>query len=177
MKYFEKIKGKRIYLSPVSLEDAEIYTKWLNDTNISDGLGSTHKVVSLEGEKEWLSNVLKKGDYTFAIIKRDENTLLGNASIMDVNPVCRIGTLGIFIGEQKERNKGYGAEALKLLLDYGFNILNLNNINLAVFSFNKNAIACYKKIGFKEYGVRHECYFLNGKYYDEILMEILRKDY
>lgn len=177
MKYFEKIKGKRIYLSPVSLEDAEIYTKWLNDTNISDGLGSTHKVVSLEGEKEWFSNVLKKGDYTFAIIKRDENTLLGNASIMDVNPVCRTGTLGIFIGEEKERNKGYGAEALKLLLDYGFNILNLNNINLAVFSFNKNAIACYKKIGFKEYGVRHECYFLNGKYYDEILMEILRKDY
>ena len=96
---------------------------------------------------------------------------------MDVNPVCRTGTLGIFIGEQKERNKGYGAEALKLLLDYGFNILNLNNINLAVFSFNKNAIACYKKIGFKEYGVRHECYFLNGKCYDEILMEILRKDY
>lgn len=57
MKYFEKIKGKRIYLSPVSLEDAEIYTKWLNDTNILDGLGRTHKVVSLEGEKEWLSNV------------------------------------------------------------------------------------------------------------------------
>lgn len=177
MKYFEKIKGKRIYLSPLSLEDSEIYTKWLNGISISDGLGSTHKVVSLEGEKEWLSNVLKNGDYTFAIIKRDGNTLLGNASIMDVNPVCRTGTLGIFIGEQKERNKGYGAEALKLLLDYGFNILNLNNINLAVFSFNKNAIACYKKIGFKEYGVRHECYFLNGKYYDEILMEILRKDY
>ena len=126
---------------------------------------------------DWGVPPSSKGDYAFAIIKRDENTLLGNASIMDVNPVCRTGTLGIFIGEQKERNKGYGAEALKLLLDYGFNILNLNNINLAVFSFNKNAIACYKKIGFKEYGVRHECYFLNGKYYDEILMEILRKDY
>lgn len=51
MKYFEKIKGKRIYLSPVSLEDTEIYTKWLNDASISDGLGRTHMVVSLEGEK------------------------------------------------------------------------------------------------------------------------------
>ena len=96
----------------MSIEDSEIYTKWLNDNSVTDGLRRTYKVVNLEAEKEWLSDVLKKEDYTFAIIKRDENTLLGNASIMEVNLVCRTGTLGIFIGEEKERNKGYGAEAL-----------------------------------------------------------------
>ncbi len=95
---------------------------------------------------------------------------------MDVETVNKIGTLSIFVGEEKERNKGYGTEALKLLLDYGFNVLNLNNINLSVFSFNKRAIDFYKNIGFKEYGVRHESYFLNGEYHDEIFMEILKKD-
>ena len=64
-----------------------------------------------------------------------------------------------------------------LWLDYGFNFLRLHNIKLDVFSFNKQAIECYKKVGFKEYGVRHESYFLDGKWYDEISMEILEKDY
>lgn len=66
---------------------------------------------------------------------------------------------------------------MKLLLDYGFNYINLNNIDLGVFSFNTQAIRCYKKVGFKEYGTRHEAYFLNGKYYDKICMEYLRKDF
>lgn len=64
-----------------------------------------------------------------------------------------------------------------LLLDFGFKYLNLNNIDLQVFDFNKNAIDCYKKVGFKEYGRRHEAYYCGGKYHDVIYMEILRKEY
>ena len=66
---------------------------------------------------------------------------------------------------------------MKLLLDFGFKYLNLNNIDLQVFDFNKNAIACYKKVGFKEYGRRHECHFLDGKYHDSVSMEILEDDF
>lgn len=75
---------------------------------------------------------------------------------------------------EDNRNKGYGAEVLDLLLDYGFNYLNLNNIMLNVKSFNERAIACYKKVGFKEFGRRRESYFLNGKYYDDIQFELLK---
>ena len=57
------------------------------------------------------------------------------------------------------------------MIDLWFKYLNLNNIDLQVFNFNENAIACYKKLGFKEYGRRHEAYYCNGKYYDEIFME------
>ena len=74
-------------------------------------------------------------------------------------------------------NKGYGAEVLNLLLDYGFNYLNMNNIMLNVKSFNERAIACYKKVGFKEYGRRREAYFLNGKYYDHVFMDILAREF
>ena len=58
-----------------------------------------------------------------------------------------------------------------------FNFQNMHNINLCVFQFNERAINCYKKIGFKEYGRRHEAYFLDGKYYDIIEMEILEDDF
>lgn len=75
------------------------------------------------------------------------------------------------------RNKGYGTEAIQLILDYGFNYLNLNNIKLDVLSFNERAIACYKKCGFKEYGRRRKSEFINGKYYDRISMDILKEEF
>ena len=79
------------------------------------------------------------------------------------------------IGDEENRSKGYGTEAMKLLVDYGFNILGLHNIDLNVFEFNKQAIKAYEKVGFKEYGRRHESYFLDGKFYDEISMEIINE--
>lgn len=78
---------------------------------------------------------------------------------------------------REARNKGYGTEAIQLILDYGFNYLNLNNIKLDVLSFNERAIACYKKCGFKEYGRRRKSEFINGKYYDRISMDILKEEF
>ncbi|HET6871520.1 MAG TPA: GNAT family protein, partial [Sporolactobacillaceae bacterium] len=72
--------------------------------------------------------------------------------------------------------KGLGTEAVQLIVEYGFKILNLNNIMLQVFEFNKSAIRSYEKAGFNEFGRRREAYYLNGKYYDDIYMEILAKD-
>ena len=60
------------------------------------------------------------------------------------------------VGEKEYRDKGYGQDATKLLLDYGVNLLNLNSIMLGTFSFNERAINCYKKVGFKEIGRRRQ---------------------
>lgn len=87
------------------------------------------------------------------------------------------GEIGIFIGDSNYRFNGYGREALNLLLDYGFNYLNLDNIYLEVISFNEIAINCYKNIGFRETYRYRENYLLNGKYYDTIYMKILKSDF
>ncbi|MCF7815351.1 MAG: GNAT family N-acetyltransferase, partial [Candidatus Cloacimonetes bacterium] len=84
---------------------------------------------------------------------------------------------GIFIGNKNYWGKGYGSEALSLLLDYGFNILNLNNIMLETFSFNERALKSYKKVGFKEIGRRRQAIIMGGKKYDEILLDILAEDF
>ena len=96
---------------------------------------------------------------------------------MKIDNINRCAEVGLFIGDEENRNKGYGAEALRLLSDYSFNYLNLNNIQLGVKAFNERAIACYKKVGFKEYGRRREAYFLNGKYYDHVFMDILAREF
>ena len=173
MKYFKKIVGERLYLSPMNVEDIETYVKWMSDRKVTDNLGNTRSVCTLPLEKEYIES-RKSSDYDFSIVLNDD-TLIGNISLMNVNLVSRKATLGIFIGEEKHRSKGYGTEAIKLLVDYGFNILGLHNIDLNVFEFNKGAIKAYEKVGFKEYGRRHESYYLDGKFHDEISMEIINK--
>jgi hypothetical protein len=54
MKYFKKLVGEKVYLSPMNIEDAEIYTKWLNDFNVTNGLGNSNLILSVEDEKEWI---------------------------------------------------------------------------------------------------------------------------
>ena len=176
MKYFKKLVGDRIYLSPRSIEDAEKFTEWLNDFETTDYLGRSDQLVTLEGEKEFLEKNTNP-EAGFAIVTLDGDKLIGTVSLERIKHVYRTATLGIFIGDKDYRSKGYGTEAIKLILEYGFKYLNLNNIDLSVMSFNERAIACYKKCGFKKYGRRRECRFINGKYYDCISMDILAREF
>lgn len=176
MKYFKKLIGENIYLSPMNIEDAETYTKWMNDFNVTDYLG-INEICTMASEKNWIEESTKNSKIQFAIVNLKTDILIGNIGLMDINQTKRCATVGIFIGEEENRGKGYGTDAIRLLLDYGFNYLNYNNIMLNVFSFNERAIASYKKVGFKEFGRRRQSYFLNGKYYDEVCMDILAEEF
>lgn len=176
MKYFKKLVGEKVYLAPMMMENLEKYTEWMNDFETTDYIGTSASITSLEGERNWLERNIDN-DGMFCIVEKESDKLIGNMGLKDINHLHRTATLGIFIGDKESRNKGYGTEAIKLLLDYGFNYLNLNNIKLDVFEFNQRAKACYEKCGFKEYGRRRKCYFLNGKYYDSIEMEILAEEF
>ena len=176
MKYFKKLVGEKVYLAPMMMENLEKYTEWLNDFETTDYIGRSASIVTVEGEKKWLERNIET-DGMLCIVENESNKLIGNIGLKDIDHLHRTATLGIFIGDRDSRNKGYGTDSIKLLLDYGFNYLNLKNIKLDVFEFNKRAKACYEKCGFKEYGRRRKCYFLNGKYYDRIEMDILSEEF
>ena len=176
MKYFKKLVGKRIYLSPRNVEDVEVFTEWMNDFFITDYIGRSYRTVTLQDEKEYLEKA-NTGKDTFAIIDIETNEMIGTIGLHSVDNVNRTATLGIFIGNKNYWSKGYGTEAIQLILDFGFNYLNLNNIELALMEFNQRALKCYQKCGFKEIGRRRKCNFINGKYYDSILMDILAEEF
>jgi len=176
MKYYKKLVGERIYLSPQCIEDAPKYLEWVNSFSTTDGLGTSSRVMSLPLEEEFLRRTQKE-ECQLAIVKLDNDELIGNASLFNIDHIRRIAITGLFIGPVEERNKGYGTEVLRLLVDYGFNYLNLHNIMLNVWSFNEAAIACYKKVGFKEIGRRRESCRLNGRYYDDVHMDILSSEW
>jgi len=175
MKYFKKLIGERVYLSPINTDDLETYTKWLNDYDVSRNLTLYPQLISLTNEKKALEQMTSEGQ-NFAIVLAENDTLLGNISLMEISSINRTATLGLFIGEADCRGKGYGAEAIQLIINYGFKTLNLHNIMLNVNADNAQGIACYKKVGFREFGRRREAVFMDGKYFDNIYMEILSGD-
>ncbi|MBE5806305.1 MAG: GNAT family N-acetyltransferase [Clostridiales bacterium] len=176
MKYFKKLVGDRIYLSPRSVDDYEKYAEWLNDFQVTDYTGRSSKILTREAEKEYLEKNTNV-ESVFAIVELETDKLLGSVGIENIDHINRSGTLGIFIGDKDYRSKGYGTEAIRLVLEYGFKYLNLKNINLDVLACNERAIKCYEKCGFKEYGRRRKCKFVNGVYYDVINMDILDEEF
>ncbi len=176
MKYLKKLVGDRIYLSPRNPEDYEKFAEWLNDFNTTDYVGYSGKLMSIPGEKEYLEQN-NNPESTFSIVTLDEDKLIGTVSLEQVDNINRTATLGIFIGDTDYRSKGYGTEAIRLILEFGFRYKNLHNINLDLMAFNERAYKCYLKCGFKEYGRRRNCKYINGKYYDKISMDILEDEF
>lgn len=176
MKYFRKLIGEKCYLSPISLDDLEKYTEWVNDLEIGQFVLFASQVFDMDKERETLINLMKK-DLIFAIVEKDTNKAIGNCGLHMIDEVHRRATFGIFIGEKTYWNQNIGTEATALILDYGFNIMNLNNITLDVVAFNKRAIRSYEKVGFKYVGKRREYVFMAGQYHDVLIYDILASEF
>ena len=180
MQYFRKIVGDRIYLSPRGASDEEIekFTEWMNDFQVTDYINKSEQIMTAIGEKEWLENTARKNENkNFNIIDLNSNKLIGTIGLEKFNWTSRNAVLGIFIGDKNYRNNGYGTEAIKLLLEFGFKYLNLHSIRLSLLSVNERAHKCYLKCGFKDAGKSREEIFLNGKYYDKLYMDILEGEF
>jgi len=175
MRYFKKMVGTKCYLSPINLDDAEHFTKWLNDPEVANNLRATPDNISLSHEKKILEKLAD--DHRYAIVEIESDRLLGWAGLKDVDYVHRHCLFVVFIGEAEDRGKGYGSEAVRLLLEHAFDYLNMHNVGLWVFEYNTPAIACYKSIGFREVGRRRHALMRFGKFHDVILMDMLEDEF
>ena len=172
----KKLEGKFCYLSPISLEDTEKYYVWLNDLETSIYIRTFTQIITLPEEKQILQQIGDK-NYVMGIIDKRTNTLIGNCGLMDIDFINRSAELGIFIGEKDYRNKGFGEDATNLMLDFGFNALNLHNIWVKVYSYNEASMNLFRKCGFKIIGRRREAKIIGDSKYDEVLMDILSSEY
>jgi len=102
---------------------------------------------------------------------------LGEVVILDIDPDNRCAHIRITLFDKAHLGKGYGTEAMRLAVDYGFRVLKLHRISLDVFDFNPRAIRVYEKIGFKQEGIQRDTLFYDGKYHSSIIMAILEDDW
>jgi len=176
-KFLKTLVGDNVYLSPISLDDVEEYAEMVNDIKVSVGLGylSYTNIIDFESEKEFLISAKKEKMFAVRLLKNDE--LLGNIGFNSVDLLNRTAVIGIMLGNPNYQRKGYGIEAVKLILDYGFSFLNLRNISLSVFEYNEAAYNLYKKAGFKEVGRLRKAVEIVGKTYDVIIMDMLKEEF
>lgn len=178
MTYYKKIIGEKCYLSPCSLDDAVNWAAWLNDLAVTIPLGDeAYSQLPLERTREDLRLMLQNNDHVFTIVNLADDQAIGRILLFGLDLVNRSAMVGLFIGEKNLWGQGFGQDALKILLDYGFNLLNLHNIMLGVFAFNQRAIKSYSRIGFKEIGRRREARIIAGKKYDVVFMDILEDEF
>jgi len=175
MPYFKKVIGKRCYLSPIDPADVEKYTAWLNDLEVARSLNVAPLSISLPAEREALDKLARGQVYGIILLEGDR--LIGNCGFVALDHLNRTGEIGIFIGTKEYWGRGYGEEALRLLLGYGFDYLNLRSVMLQVYSFNERAIACYRKAGFRELGRRRKALLREGAEHDLVYMDILDEEF
>ena len=178
MPHFKKLVGAKCYLSPLAPEDAEAQARWENDLAVAIPLGDeAYLVTALDKVQEQIGGAIREQAHVFSIVDLATAQSIGRCMLFAVDQVNRSAMLGMLIGEREFQGRGYGQDATRLLLEYAFNLLNLNSVMLGTFAFNKRAIACYSKVGFREIGRRRQARLIAGRKYDVIFMDMLAEEF
>lgn len=111
------------------------------------------------------------------IALQENDQIIGDVVLMDMHAKNRSAHIRVAIDQSEHQGKGYGSEALLLMLDYGFGICNLHRIELEVYAFNERAIRTYEKLGFQREGVKRDVLFYNHQYHDAIQMSMLEDEF
>jgi diamine N-acetyltransferase len=174
------LSSKRVRLRAIERDDLPRFVAWLNDPDVARHV-VFHAPMSLPQEEKWYERILQlhTAEQPLVIERNAPEgwTPIGNIGFSDINWVNRSTELGIFIGEKTSWNQGYGREAIQLLLEYGFNTLNLNRIFLQVDETNPGGIHCYEHAGFVLEGRLRQAKFEDGHYIDLLLMSVLRSEW
>jgi len=174
------IVGQRVALGPVYRELTATYNRWINDFAMNAQLGQLPAPITVEQSiRGYDSRLDRDAEVRFVIYERrgeDGYRPIGIALLGDIDYRHRTGEYVIFIGEPDARSKGYGTETTRLMLNYAFSTLGLLNVLLTVFAFNERARRAYERAGFKEFGRRRQCYFMNGQFWDTIFMDCVAAD-
>jgi RimJ/RimL family protein N-acetyltransferase len=172
--------GKRIRFRAPERTDIPTFVSWFNDPEVRHGL-ALYTPMSIAQEEKWFEEMLKRPEIqqplTIEARSGEDWVTIGNTSLFSFNHQDHRAELGIVIGNKDYWNKGYGTEAITLLLKHCFETLNLNRVMLKVFKNNPRAIRCYEKSGFQHEGTMRQAHYQDGKYHDVLIMGILKEEW
>jgi RimJ/RimL family protein N-acetyltransferase len=176
----ELLTGEKVYLATLEPEKvAELFNRWTGDSEYWR-LANSDPVVqySVAGIKTWLEeHFYDKDDFFFTILTRQDNRSIGDVGLSGIDWIHRNAYLGISIGEREEWGKGYGTDAVRVILRLAFTELNLHRVSLTVFDYNQRAIRAYEKAGFRMEGRQRGYLKREGQRWDLLYMGILRHEW
>ncbi len=173
------MSGSQVYLRPLERTDLnDRYLGWLNDPEVTRYLETgIFPTTPQDLERFYEEVTASRNQIILAIVEAKSGRHIGNVKLGPIHWIHRSATLGILIGEKKSWGKGIGIEATRLMVEYGFNRLNLRRIDLGVFADHESAVRCYEQVGFKTEGRMREALVRDGEYKDRLWMGLLRSEY
>ena len=172
----KEIRGTSIILREQKIEDAKFFAYWYNQPQVMFQCGFT-EFTDEEREKDNINNNRKSEDSVWFTITDFDGNLIGETGLLRMWPVWHCTDLSIIIPDPKMQNKGYGTEAIRIMLDMAFSRYEMNRVAIGVVGLNTNALAFYSKIGFKQEGIQEQGYYYNNEHSDFIMMRILRHEW
>jgi diamine N-acetyltransferase len=174
------IVGKRIRLRAIDRPDLSFFAAWLDDPEVTAGL--MHIIpMSLTDEERWFNSMIERplDEHPLAIDVREEGgwKLIGDIGLAGIDARNRAAEVGIFIGDKRFWNQGYGSEAMTLMLRHAFQSLNLHRVMLRVYDTNPRAIRAYEKVGFIHEGRLRQAEYRFGRYIDVLVMSVLKDEW
>ena len=161
MDYEIIFESERINFIKLTEKLVQDYLDMVNDIEVQKFISHNRKTYELDGELEWIKSKLEENAIIFSMVEKETNEFIGNIEIMEIKN--NVGEMGIAITPKKQ-DKHYGQEAIKRFIEYAFNNLSLDGLELNVYNFNPRAIRCYEKTGFIKDG--------QGKSDEDIHMKI-----
>lgn len=173
----------RVYLKTLSMEDADSIAKYADDKDIAYNIAAIgefpfpYKKENAVSFIDFASNAwIANQEYHFGIHFLDTNELIGVIGFKNVNHKHRKGEIGYWMGKPFWGG-GYMKEAIRLMLYFGFNTLDLNRIYGNVFAFNERSTELLIGLGFTEDGILRENELHGDKFVNDLVMALLKKDY
>ena len=173
------LHGEKVILRAVKREDLQRHFEFSNDvafhTLQSEDPWEPRPLARLEAEFE--ERVHKEDSEIIRFAIEADDNYIGHCLLYDFQHMSRRCSLGIGIGDPEYQGKGYGRDALRVLLNYAFRLRNLRKVALTVSGNNERAIRSYRACGFVEEGRLRQHDWADGQYIDVICMSILREEW
>ncbi len=174
----KELVGERVELRRHARENYRLYGEWYGDPEIWRLTSWAASPLSPSAvERLFEERELSSTDDAFAIHLKGEAVPIGVISLMNISEANDSAELSVIVGHPEDRHHGYGAEAIGMILRYGFEELGLNRVGLSAFEFNEDAISTYQKLGFREEGRLRQALKRDGAFHDAILMSVLESEW
>lgn len=171
------LKGKHIRLRALEPEDLDFVLEVENDESIWQ-LSNTQTPFSRYVIKQYLEHAHKdifEVKQLRLVIEDDKEKPLGLIDVFDFDFKNKRAGVGIIIKESLDRNKGYGYESLKLLMNYCFKHLGIHQLYCNISEDNDLSLKLFNKLGFKKVGLKKDWNFNNGKFNNEFLLQYIKQ--
>ena len=170
------LEGQKVRLRPVEERDLPRFVEWLADREVTRWLAAMGKPPTLEDEREWYESKRGDPDNVMWAIETLEGQLVGNVELR-LSPRARRAEMGIAIQDRRQWNLGLGTDAVRLVLEYAFDDLELNRVELTTDEENARAIRCYEKCGFQREGLLRQHRLIDGKFGNTLVMAALAEEW